>query len=72
MVKVRVAYEDELGLVHPVAANFVDIHPGYGDQLEDIDENGCVNVPTGAGLGVEYDWERIYATGDRVTYGDCG
>jgi L-alanine-DL-glutamate epimerase-like enolase superfamily enzyme len=32
---------------------------GYSDLLEDIGEDGCFPVPTGPGLGVEYDWERI-------------
>jgi len=32
---------------------------GYEDGLYAIDENGCVDVPEGPGLGVEYDWEFI-------------
>jgi L-alanine-DL-glutamate epimerase-like enolase superfamily enzyme len=34
---------------------------GYSDQLDCIDKDGCVPVPTGPGLGVEYDWEFIAA-----------
>ncbi|MAW29178.1 MAG: mandelate racemase [Gammaproteobacteria bacterium] len=32
---------------------------GYGDTLSDVDADGCVSVPTGPGLGVSYDLERI-------------
>jgi L-alanine-DL-glutamate epimerase-like enolase superfamily enzyme len=32
---------------------------GYSDLLEDIGADGCFPVPTGPGLGVAYDWERI-------------
>jgi len=32
---------------------------GYGDQLEDIDNDGCVSIPIGPGLGVSYDWNFI-------------
>ena len=32
---------------------------GYSDQLEAIGKDGCVPVPTGPGLGVEYDWDFI-------------
>ncbi len=32
---------------------------GYNDQLETIDATGHVDVPTGPGLGVTYDWDRI-------------
>jgi L-alanine-DL-glutamate epimerase-like enolase superfamily enzyme len=35
---------------------------GYSDLLEDIGEDGCFPVPTGPGLGVTYDWERIEQT----------
>jgi len=52
----------EMGLLHPR----VDFHPSdivyscdYRDGLEAIDENGCVSVPEGPGLGVEYNWDYI-------------
>lgn len=32
---------------------------GYGDAVSDVDADGCVSVPTGPGLGVSYDLERI-------------
>ena len=28
---------------------------GYEDELRAVDKDGCVAVPSGAGLGVEYD-----------------
>ena len=31
----------------------------YRDGLDAIDENGCVDVPHGPGLGVTYDWALI-------------
>ena len=52
----------ELGLVHPkVKRNRAPIYrdPKWLDLLESVDEKGCVEVPTGAGLGVELDWEWI-------------
>ena len=33
----------------------------YPDTLDAIDEDGCVPVPTGPGLGVTYDWDFIEA-----------
>jgi L-alanine-DL-glutamate epimerase-like enolase superfamily enzyme len=32
---------------------------GYSDQLDAIGRDGCVDVPTGPGLGVDYDWDFI-------------
>ena len=52
----------EMGLVHPKLPNIVCppiYKDGYSDQLDSIDENGCVDVPQGPGLGVEYDWEGV-------------
>jgi L-alanine-DL-glutamate epimerase-like enolase superfamily enzyme len=34
---------------------------GYTDQLECVDTDGTVGVPTGPGLGVTYDWDFIAA-----------
>lgn len=64
----------EMGLVHPMVPNFITIaHTAYPDQLEEIDANGCVQVPRGPGLGVEYDWELLRATETTsATYGECG
>jgi L-alanine-DL-glutamate epimerase-like enolase superfamily enzyme len=63
----------EIVALHPVAPNFVTVaHREYTDQLEEIDESGCVAVPTAPGLGVVYDWEMIRGHRIDVTiYGDC-
>ena len=52
----------EMGLVHPKISNIANppvYSCGYSDQLDSVDENGCVDVPQGPGLGVEYDWSGI-------------
>ena len=52
----------EMGLVGPDMFNAMQppIYAcGYGDQLEDVDKQGGVEVPEGPGLGVTYDWEKI-------------
>ncbi len=60
----------EVALVHPDCGNMIPpvYACGYSDQLDCIGDDGCVPVPSGAGLGVEYDWEYINAnaTGRRV------
>lgn len=62
----------ELGLVNPdTPLNCLQppiYADGYGDGVDDVDADGCVAVPDGAGLGVEYDWEKLEAweTGRRV------
>ena len=41
----------------------------YIDELEGIDENGCVAVPEGPGLGVDFDWDWIKShTVDTTVY----
>ncbi|MFQ5996147.1 MAG: enolase C-terminal domain-like protein [Dehalococcoidales bacterium] len=52
----------EMGLVHPKAPIIMKspvIKGAYHDGLDAIDKNGCVPVPQGPGLGVEYDWDYI-------------
>ena len=52
----------EMGLVHPKLKNIAcpPVYAcDYSDQLESIDAEGCVTVPDGPGLGVEYDWKGI-------------
>ena len=34
---------------------------GYSDQIDAVDKDGTVPVPTGPGLGVSYDWDYIRA-----------
>jgi len=52
----------EMALVHPKAPIVpkAPVFKGvYRDGLDAIDKNGCVSVPQGPGLGVEYDWDYI-------------
>lgn len=54
----------EINLVHPKMTNAWDLPvyaDGYSDNLDAIDADGTVPVPTGPGLGVAYDWEAIRA-----------
>ncbi|MDR0718845.1 MAG: hypothetical protein LBF78_04355 [Treponema sp.] len=34
---------------------------GYEDELTSIDQDGCVSIPDGPGLGVTYDWDWLNA-----------
>lgn len=56
----------ELSLVAPGVANPVPpvFGSGYSDALEGIGKDGCMPVPDGPGLGVDYDWE--YIAGNRT------
>ncbi|HTM79292.1 MAG TPA: enolase C-terminal domain-like protein, partial [Devosia sp.] len=58
----------ELSLVAPGVANPVPpvFGSGYSDALEDIGADGCMPVPNGAGLGVDYDWD--YITANRTAF----
>ena len=51
----------EMSLVHPRVPTRTTVlyTSGYKDGLDAIDENGCVSVPEGPGLGVQYNWELI-------------
>ncbi len=51
----------ELALVGPDCPNIVApvYTNGYTDQLDCCGPDGCVEVPTGPGLGVTYDWDYI-------------
>ncbi|MGH2350924.1 MAG: enolase C-terminal domain-like protein [Chloroflexota bacterium] len=70
MAAIRNANWYELGLVHPkITHNRAPIYadPKWLDLLESVDEHGCVDVPTGSGLGVELDWDFITAHQTGVT-----
>lgn len=61
----------EMGLVHPKLDSVSRLpvyKDGYADGLNAIDSDGCVSVPQGPGLGVEYDWNRLakYREGEIV------
>lgn len=52
----------ELGLLHPVHGNplLPPVYgPAYVEDLSAVGEDGCVDIPEGPGLGVDYDWELI-------------
>lgn len=51
----------ELALMGPGMPNMVPpvYTCGYSDQPEDIGKDGCMPVPDGPGLGVQYDWDFI-------------
>lgn len=58
----------EVALVSPGARNplprvYAD---GYSDDLEAVSPDGTFPVPTGPGLGVEYDWDYLTAHTTRV------
>lgn len=57
-------YYYEMGLVGPGMKNVLQppIYTcDYSDQLDAVDDEGCVLVPDGPGLGVSLDWEFIDA-----------
>jgi len=65
----------EVALVGPDCPNAIPpvYACGYSDQLDCIDAEGRVAVPTGPGLGVVYDWDYIRAhTRERFVFADAG
>ncbi len=63
MAAIRNTNYYELGLVHPLAGSTsAQVYAeGYtGDNIDSIDSNGMVEVPTGPGLGVTLDWDFIH------------
>jgi len=58
----------EVALVGPDCPNTVPpvYACGYTDQIDCIDTDGTVPVPTGPGLGVTYDWDFIKAHTTKV------
>jgi len=69
MAAIRNSNYYEMGLVHPRAGPYTPpvYKDGYRDSLDAIDKNGCVEVPHGPGLGVEYDWDYITEHSTGVT-----
>jgi L-alanine-DL-glutamate epimerase-like enolase superfamily enzyme len=66
MASIRNTNYYEMGLVHPKLAGGKvapevrsSVYKNYDDGLRAIDENGCVQVPDGPGLGVEIDWDFV-------------
>ncbi|ANY09741.1 mandelate racemase [Pseudonocardia sp. HH130630-07] len=63
----------EMSFVHPKSSEIGRSQLVYADDYRDglaaVDADGCVPVPDGPGLGVEYDWDRIEAhTVETVEY----
>ena len=61
MSAIRNTHFYEMALMGPGMANVVPpvYACGYSDQPEDLGADGCVPVPRGPGLGVQYDWDFI-------------
>ena len=60
MASMRNSNYYEMALVHPTGSFMgPPVYKNYQEGLNAIDQNGCVDVPEGLGLGVEYDWEFI-------------
>ncbi len=70
MASIRNTNYYEMALVHPRCSNTQPpvYRGGYRDGLDSIDGEGTVPVPSGPGLGVDYDWSfiREHRTGKRV------
>ncbi len=63
MSAIRNTHMYEMALMGPGMSNVVaPVYTcGYSDQPADLAADGCVPVPDGKGLGVEYDWAFIEA-----------
>ena len=71
MAAIPSTYYYELALVGPGRCN--GFQPpiyacGYGDQLDNVESDGCIPVPDSPGLGVTYDWDKLsrWETGRNV------
>ena len=64
MAALRNANYYEMNLVHPKVPNAwtLPVYENFSDDLNSIDASGNVPVPSGAGLGVAYDWQAIRRT----------
>jgi L-alanine-DL-glutamate epimerase-like enolase superfamily enzyme len=69
MAAIRNSNYYEMGLLHPKVSPFnPPVYKGdYQDNMDAIDADGCIPVPRGPGLGVEYDWEFIHLHSTGVT-----
>ena len=61
MAAIRNTNYYEMGLLHPKEPKVPapGMYKDYQDGLYAVDENGCVDVPEGPGLGVEVNWDFI-------------
>ncbi len=70
MAACRNANYYEVNLVHPDCPNAwsLPFYTGdYSDQLDCVDDDGCVEVPDGPGFGVGYDWDAIQSAALETT-----
>ena len=64
MASLRSSNYYEINLVHPGIGNAWSLPVyacGYSDELDAVEADGCVPVPSGPGLGVTYDWDYVNA-----------
>jgi L-alanine-DL-glutamate epimerase-like enolase superfamily enzyme len=64
MAAIRNSNYYELGLVHPEITDDkprIYEDPRWLDLIDSVDSDGCVEVPTGPGLGVPIDWAWVDA-----------
>ena len=60
MAAIRNCNYYEMGLIHPrIKRANPPVYIDYEDELDAIDSEGCVTVPTGHGMGVKLDWDFI-------------
>lgn len=61
MASIRNTNYYEMGLLHPKAPASHDpnLFIDYEDELDAVDDKGCIPVPQGPGLGVAINWEWV-------------
>lgn len=68
MASIRNTNYYEMGLLHPKspASHDPNLFIDYEDELDAVNERGCVPVPQGPGLGVAINWEWVDRNRTRV------
>ena len=68
MASIRNTNYYEMGLLHPKAPASHDPHLfiDYEDELDAVNDKGCIPVPQGPGLGVAINWEWVDRNRTRV------
>jgi L-alanine-DL-glutamate epimerase-like enolase superfamily enzyme len=68
LAAIRNANYYEMALVHPDCGNarHMPVYDTYSDEIDAIDDSGHVPVPSGPGLGIDYDWSYIDAHQERT------
>ena len=67
LAAIRNANYYEMALVHPDCGNarHMPVYENYSDEIDAIDDRGHVEVPSGPGLGIDYD--RMYIEENQRT-----